>query len=1034
MKHNIGKVVLFIACVLNFSAYAQRTLVYTNSETDYKMGWDLYNKQKYGAAQKFFQKVISTHALNSETRIEAEYYNAICALELFNPDAETFLSDFILQHPESPKVRIAYFQMGNYQYRKKQFEEAINWYEKVETNLLSREQLNEYNFKLGYSYFTQKNYTKAKPLLYEIKDVDNKFAAPATYYYSHIAYLEKNYATALEGFTRLKESTNFAPIVPFYIVQIYYLQGKYSEVISYAPPLLDSANIKRGPEIAHLIGDSYYRTNNFKEAIPYLEMYKQKSHGITRDDDYQMGYAYYKTGDYKKSIESFKGVVKENDSLSQIALYTMGEAYYKSGKKQFARNSFHSSYKLDFDKEIKEDALFNYAKLSYELDNNPFNQAIQSFETYLNEYPDSHRRDEAFQFLVSVYLSTKNYEAAILSIEKLKKKSLEMEFAYQKICYYEGVELFTNGKFEAANSYFDKALAYPREKTVTALTRYWKAESLYRLGKYDASIRENDSFLYEPGAALTPYFNTVYYNMGYGHFSLKNYTDAATAFRKYTSGFAEKDKKKLNDAFIRIGDCYYITKEYNKAVEFYNEALKINLMNSDYTLFQKAGALGILGNYDNKVTTLRSLLSAYPKSIYVDDAKYELGNSLLIQNQNDKALPYFKDIVDNYPNSSYVKKSLIKMALIYYNSDQNQKALEIDKKIISNYPGSTEANEALNEMKNIYVEQGDMEEFEAFIQSKSLTVSESDLDSSLYEAAELRYLKSDCDNAIKGFTNYLTKFPNGFFALNANYYKADCEYGQKKYDAAITGYSYVLKKDKNKFTEKSVAALCYIYNKKNQCDSALKYYRKMEEISELPGNIRISRIGQMRCLFKLNIPDKTIEAASRVLQTEKVSQEEITEAHSLTAKSALALNNDSLAQKEFETVIKLSKSELSAEAKYNIALLQFKRKKFAEAEKTILEVANQVPSYDYWIAKSYILLSDVNAATGDTYQAEETLKSIIENYEGKDDILSTAKEKLNKLLEQDKVKDQKRQQELMEIKFDVNNLNDAQLFDEDITK
>ena len=95
--------------------------------------------------------------------------------------------------------------------------------------------MSELYFKRGYSYFATKNNEKAKPDFYEIKDVDNKYAHPANYYYSHIAYQEKNYETALTGFTRLLNSETFSTVVPYYITQIYFIQGKYTDVVRNAP-------------------------------------------------------------------------------------------------------------------------------------------------------------------------------------------------------------------------------------------------------------------------------------------------------------------------------------------------------------------------------------------------------------------------------------------------------------------------------------------------------------------------------------------------------------------------------------------------------------------------------------------------------------------------------------------------------------------------------------------------------------------------------------------------------------------------------
>ena len=103
---------------------------------------------------------------------------------------------------------------------------------------------------------------------YEIKDIDTKYAAPALYYYSHIAYIQENYETALQGFLKLVDDETFAPVAPYYIAQIYYLQKKFEKVIEFAPPLMETVSDKRAPEMAKIIGESYFYLGRYEEAIP----------------------------------------------------------------------------------------------------------------------------------------------------------------------------------------------------------------------------------------------------------------------------------------------------------------------------------------------------------------------------------------------------------------------------------------------------------------------------------------------------------------------------------------------------------------------------------------------------------------------------------------------------------------------------------------------------------------------------------------------------------------------------------------------
>ena len=86
----------FLLCIAVFS---QQTMVYTNPDAGFKSGLELFQKQKFGAAQKQFSKIISNYSNEPHNlvRIDAEYYAALCALELFNKDAELLLKNFILK-------------------------------------------------------------------------------------------------------------------------------------------------------------------------------------------------------------------------------------------------------------------------------------------------------------------------------------------------------------------------------------------------------------------------------------------------------------------------------------------------------------------------------------------------------------------------------------------------------------------------------------------------------------------------------------------------------------------------------------------------------------------------------------------------------------------------------------------------------------------------------------------------------------------------------------------------------------------------
>lgn len=1020
------KSVIAIAVFIFYASAAccQKNLTYLDPENEYQKGLDLFSKEKYNAALESFSKTLDAISdKQSDMYITAEYYSAICAIELYNSDAEYQLKKFIGSYPENSKTKLAGFQLGKLQYRQKKYMSAAKSLENVDVLDLNYDDLPEYYCKLGYAYFMLNDYDKAKKQFYEIKDSDSKYYGAANYYYAHINYVNKNYETALKSFLNIENDKDFGPIVPYYIAQIYYLQGKYEEVIKYAPPLLDSANAKRTNEITRILGESYFKTGDYKNAITYLEKYFSKSSNtITRDDNYELGYAYYKLGsDYNNAIECLVKVATAEDSLSQSTYYILGDCYLKTYTKKFAKNAFLAASKMSYYPDIKEDALFNYAKLSYDLSLNPYNDAIGSFQKYIKAYPSSAKIDEARKYLFNLYYFSKNYKAALASLDSIKNRDEQLNQAFQKVAYCRGVELFSND-LSGAIAMFDKSNTQPLDKTVKAESYFWKAEALYRLSEFDSAKTVYDDFLTLPGAYSLSYYNDAYYCIGYCYFKNKDYKLASKAFRKFTGNKDVTDKKMLNDAYLRIGDCYFISKEYTDAIDYYDKAIGIEESDIDYALYQKALCLHAKGKYDLNISTLVSLLDRYPESAYTDDAKYELAETYMLKNKYENALKYYQDIVKNYPSSNYVKNAYLRMGMIYFTQDYPSIALITFKKVVSDYPATDASKDALENIRDIYCNMDKCDSFYVYVKGLPFKYGkniEFEQDSVTYMACEKSYLKNqDCEKSITNFSNYLKNFPNGYFVANANYYKAECEYQKKNYEEALKGYEFIIAQPQSKFTEYALLNAAEICYELKQYDSAATYYSQLESSAEYKSNILDARLMIMRCLWKSGELSKTIDAANALITTDKVTSDQLAEAYITIGRVAMILDSTALAQTEFEFAYKQSPaSEFGAEAKYNLAYIQYKLMEYDNAEKTVFEVINQVPSYDYWITKSFILLADIYTKTGNTIQAKATLNSIIENSDNAE-LVTISHQKLNAIIQSEIPPEMQKQQEDIDIKFD----------------
>ena len=423
-----------------------------------------------------------------------------------------------------------------------------------------------------------------------------------------------------------------------------------------------------------------------------------------------------------------------------------------------------------------------------------------------------------------------------------------------------------------------------------------------------------------------------------------------------------------------------------------------------------------MGEYDGKIQSLKNLIVNYPDSPYNDDACFEIASTYLLLNDGTEALQYYNRLINNHPNSSYKLKSFQKTGLIFYNNNDYDKALQILRKVAGDYQGTKESKEALVTIRNIYMEKNEVDEYFKFVNTiSSARITATEQDSIIYLAAENLYMNGETDLAAGAFEDYIGKFPQGAFILSANFYKAECDFNADSLENALKGYEYVIENPKSRFTENSLLRAANISFDLENYDAALRYYSKLEQNADYKSNLIKSLEGQMECSYHLGKFNDAIAAAQKLLKNEKISNDVVLLSHYIMANSALATGNISLAQKEFEKTVELSETEMGAEAKYKLAKIHYDLKNYKKAETGIFELANRYPAYEYWKAKSFILLADIYTINGNIFQAKQTLQSIIDNYE-ETDLTDIASQKLNKILEKEKAEKEAASDTITQIK------------------
>lgn len=991
---------LFLLALLPGLMKAQKTVYYQSVSQEVQKARELYLAHNYISAMARFGQIADQAAENSDVRAEAMFYKAMCSLKLDNANAEEQVAEYLKQYPESSFRNRALFEEAVYQFDKKKYPAALKTMADIDRLELSSDDLAHFYYMRGYANFEKEKFDAALADFAAIKEGSSLYAAPSGYYFGHINYLEGNYETALKEFLKLQKNPVFEKVIPFYISQIYYKQAKYRELVDYTAPIINRVSGDQQPELARLLGNSYFHLREFKNAVQFLEFYLSDKNNKGREENYMLGYCYYLDSNEAKAIPYLEIASKGKDELAQNAYYHLAGCYVAANDKNKARQAFEAASEFDFDAKIKEDALFNYAKITYELSYSPFNETIKAFDKYIASYPNSERNDAAYDYLVKVYMSTSNYREAMASIEKIKVKSPSVKKAYQRVAYYRALECFNNLDYNGAIENFDKSTeAGDFNKNYSALSLFWKAEALFRLNDFNKSISYYNSFLKSTGVFALQEYNTAHYNLAYAYFQVKDYTSAADYFRKYLTLEDDPRSKKVADANNRLGDCNFLNRDYGQAISNYDKALRMNVFDADYSLFQKAFCMGLQRDNPGKINALNILIQNYPNSSWHDDALFELGRTYERINQPQMAINFYKDLITKYPQSNLMNKTLVQLGLVSYNANDFQGSVNYYKQVAERSPNSPETQAALAGMKNSYVELNDVDSYFAYANKMGAgtQVSASEQDSLSYQSAEKLFMASD--KKAKGqFEKYLSQFPNGSFAVNSHFYLAQILYSEGEFDKALAEFEQVIAQPGNDFTEQALLKAAGLHYNEENYKQSLAYFDRLAKMSTSGKSLPDALTGIMRCQFKLGNYPECIAVANQILALEKVSDIMKRET---SYKLGISYYNTGNADKAFPILGKLSgdtNSAEGAEAKYLVAQILFDRQKLKESEKEIMDFIDKNSPHQFWLAKSFLLLSDIYLKNGDEFQAKHTLKSVEENYPDKEDgILELTRRKLQQI-------------------------------------
>ena len=987
--------------LLTTSITAQVSFTGDELSSEYNNAFELFQKEKYATAIYLFDSYVKNETDKNSIQVaNAEYYSAIAAINLFNADAEYRMVTFIGKYPEDHRLNDARVALGDYFYQIKNYNKAVPYYDAVNRQKLDNKQLSGYYFRYGYSLYSSGNLDKALPMFAEIKDIDTEYTSPALYYYSQIAYERQMYQIALTGFMKLRNDETFGAVVPFYIVQILYINKDYDGILELAPALLQSAGQERRIELYRFIGDAHYNKRNYREALPYLERVYE-TNVSEREDRYQLAYCYYQTGSIDNAIKLFSEIGAQNDLLTQNVWNLLGACYLAKGDKNRARSAFGEASKMSFNREITEESLFNYAKLTYETSYSPFGETIDAFTKYVQEFPNSARIQEATDYLVYAYLEARNYRAALASLDRIANKNQRLEEAYQRVAFFRGLELFSNLELEAAIDMFDKSLVYERySRPLRARAVYWRGEAWYRLGDYRKARADYETFIGIPGITNLDEYRLIRYNLGSALFNLGEYANALNHFRAFETSGANQRPEVMADALNRIADCYFIATNYRTAIQYYDRVIALGNVDPDYAMYQKGFALGLTNDHRGKVEVLSALRTRYPNSAFMPNVIFERGQAYVTLANYINGEADFNTVISDYPNSPFAPRAIVQLGLLYYNMGDNQKAITQYKKVIENYKSTPEARDALTGLRNSYVDLNQVDAYFAYVNTIEGigNVSTNQRDSLTFISGENLYIRADYARAAEALSGYLNEFSQGSFRLNAKYYLAESYLKLRRRDDALRLFKEISAEPNNQFLEQALMSTAGLLFENENFDEAILYYRRLEAAATNDINKLNAIKGELLSASFIGDVQTTINATNKMVNIPHVPEELLREAIFVRAKAYYSIDRFDEALADFRRVATEVISIEGAESKYRVAELLNRQNRTDEAERIASEFIDMKTPHQYWMARIFLLIAEISHKKGDVLQARATLQTLNDYYEiNNDGILDEVRARLSAL-------------------------------------
>ncbi len=859
---------------------------------------------------------------------------------------------WLTEYPAAPGHETALLALANLHFDLEEFADALRIYKTIPIDALGEAQAADCLYHLGYCQLKMANYHAAERCYTRLTGYSDYYNN-AQFYLGYIAYAKEDYATAERCFANVRPDGMPSELAPYYLAQIFYRQGRYREAAAAAGRLLANPHAQAEPEFIaeaeRIAGESAWHDGNISEAVAHLEKYLTLTSEPLPSALYVLGVANYDKGAYMTAIEMLPAVTGEDNAMGQSALLYLGLANLRLGNYNSASLSLDKASRMTHSPETQEQALYNLAVAKTEGGKVPFGNTTALLEEYLTRFPNSSHASEVADYMVTGYATENNYPAALAAIEKVRRPDRKILATKQKVLYTLGTRELQSGQSRSALNHLSEAAAMKGyDDSTAAEALLWMGEAQYQLGEYGDAIESYNLYLRQPqGSQLNRAL--AYYDLGYARFARKEFTAAKKDFTRFLQDAPAAVEPSLRaDALNRLADSQYYTGDFRGAEADYRRSATVNPKTADYPTFQLGLMQGLQRDHNTKIATLNELITTFPGSSLIPNALLEIADSYGELSRPQDAIDTYTKLINLYPTTAQGRKGELLLAITYLHNNNRTAALNHYKHVITAFPTSEEARVASDDLKQIYADEGRVGDYMTFINSIPDAPRPE-----MAEMARLTLLSAEkaleanrLNDAWQNANDVVSRYPDSESAIEALALRAEVERRQGRSPEALASYTALA-----------------------------------EKASE-SADINNARMGILRVSRDLGDNPLTIATADQLLTSSALGASDHREVTFIKALALSDQGNTAEAMTLWEELGEDADDLYGTKSLYYIALAHFDGHRDAEAKIAVNRLIDANPPHDYWLAKGFILLSDLLRREGNEFEANEYLRSLRENYPG----------------------------------------------------